>query len=101
MTYTYILDGKNPIPCDDILKWAKFMEEPSKSIVKKTAIGEVQVSTVFLGTNSALLPDHPAVLFETMVLGGKYDLQCWKYGTWEEAEEGHKEMVDHITQMLN
>ena len=60
--------------------------------VNRTAIGDVEVSTVFLGLDHAH-DDGPPVLYETMIFGGKHDNDMWRYHTREEAEAGHAKVV--------
>lgn len=58
-------------------------------------LNDVQVSTVFLGVSIAL--------FETMVFGnGSYELDNYsrRYATWNEAEVGHKEVVDMVKETM-
>lgn len=64
----YILDGKEPIVEMDVLKWAKWLEGADR-VVAQTAIGAVEISTVFLGLDYNW-PVCPPLLFETMVFGG-------------------------------
>ena len=75
----YILDGKNPVPCDDIHEWGKWYETANRH-VEKTNIGEAAVSTVFLGLDHNWGEGDP-LLFETMVFGGKHDEYCERYST--------------------
>ena len=90
----YVLDGKNVIGTNDMMRWVKMMED-SKSgnrIVQKTNLNRVDVSTVFLGL------DHnfgagPPLLFETMIFGGPNDGYQERYETWEQAEAGHAKAV--------
>jgi hypothetical protein len=63
--------------------------------------GEICISTVFLET------DHnhchgcgKPVLFETMVFGGEYDQQQWRYHTYREALRGHQEVVEKVRRSL-
>jgi len=57
--------------------------------VAHTTIGQVLISTVFLGLDHQW-GDGPPLLFETMVFGGAYHHECERYSTWDEAEAGHK-----------
>ena len=91
MSDKYILDGKTPVECDDLIKWAKWFET-AKRHVAQDDIGGVSVSTVFLGIDHAWGSGRP-VLFETMIFGGPLDQKQERYSTWEEAEAGHAEMV--------
>lgn len=90
----YILDGKVPVPCYDTKEWAEKFGKADNSVAK-TEIGDVIVSTVFLGLDHAFYKDEPQ-LFETMVFGGSHNECQQRYATWEEAEEGHKEMCKKV-----
>jgi hypothetical protein len=90
----YILDGKNPVAVDDALEWAKWFETADRT-VKKSKIGDAEISTVFLGL------DHnwglgPPVLFETMIFGGRFDEDQDRYCTWDEAIKGHDCAVEKV-----
>jgi hypothetical protein len=92
-TDKYILDGHEPVPCYDLMEWGRWFEKVGADrIVAKTMVGEVRVSTVFLGLDHNW-DDGPPLLFETMVFGGKYDNDMWRYSTWAQAEEGHAKAV--------
>jgi len=72
-----------------MLQWGNWLSDWKNKRVAETSKGQITVSTVFLGM------DHnwgygPPILFETMIFGGKYNEEMWRYCTWEEAEEGHK-----------
>jgi hypothetical protein len=62
-------------------------------------IGEVRVSTVFLGIDHAW--EGPPLLFETMVFGGPLDEEMERYSTWEEAERGHAVMARRVLAALD
>lgn len=53
----------------------------------------VQVSTVWLGLDHNWWPDRPSLIFETMIFGGKLDLQQWRYSTEEQALAGHQDAL--------
>jgi len=84
----YILEGKQPKKVDDILEWAKSFETQSR-IVEQTNIGDIKVSTVFLGIDHSFNRGKP-ILFETMIFGGDEDGYQERYSTWDEAVDGHK-----------
>ena len=63
----YILKYRKPVPCDDLLKWAKWFEKKRKRRVRLTYIGSVRISTVFLGLDHSW--DGIPMLFETMIFG--------------------------------
>jgi hypothetical protein len=94
----YILDGKTPVPCFDILKWGEFFKERGGNVhVAKTGIGEYHISTVFLGIDHAHHAYGAPLLFETMIFGGildgEYQERC---STWEEAEKLHEEAITFL-----
>lgn len=62
-----VLEGRTPVPCDDIMRWARWMEEHDKDRkVGDTRVGPYWVSTVFLGLDHNW-GEGPPLLFETMV----------------------------------
>lgn len=89
----YILEGKIPVPCEDIFKWGKSLEGNRR--VRFTKTRGIQVSTVFLGLDHQF-GDGPPLLFETMVFGGALNQEMNRYSTWDEAVNGHKAMVKRI-----
>lgn len=87
----YILDenGK-PVEEPDILKWCRWYQDSNeKRIVRRTRIGDVLVSTVFLGLDHGYSPEQPPILWETMIFGGEHDMWMNRYASVEEA------IVDH------
>lgn len=98
MNGEYILEGHTPVPCDHILEWAKWMEcKRHNSRVAETMIGDVYVSTVFLGLDHDFSEkEHVPILFETLVFGGPLDQEMDRYCTWDEAVAGHNAMVERV-----
>jgi len=92
----YILDGHIPVICNELMKWARWFETANRR-VKKTKIGETEISTVFLGLDLQYGKGKP-LIFETMIFGGKLDGEADRYSTWEEAEKGHKKMIEEVKQ---
>lgn len=84
----YILDGKTPVECDDVMTWGSWFQTADRH-VKKTNLGDIQVSTVFLGLDHNYEETGAPVLFETMIFGGDHDEYCERYTTWDDAEKGH------------
>ena len=50
---------------------------------------------MFLGLDHSFGGGAP-LLFETMVFGGPLDGEQERYSTWNEAEAGHKLMVERV-----
>lgn len=95
----YILDeNKNPVKCNDMSVWGKWIKNPENKRVALTNISEdVYVSTVFLGIDHNFGRNDKPILFETMVFGGIYDgLEAMRYYTFEEALLGHDAMVGFV-----
>lgn len=89
----WILVGQTPIEVERE-EWGRWFEGPERIIAQKT-IGDVHVSTVFLGIDHSFqlgTPDIP-VLFESMVFRGKLDETCWRYRSYIEAKRGHEKLV--------
>ncbi len=92
----YILDGHKAVVCSDILTWAKWFEANNKNRhVADEKIGDVRVSTVFLGLDHSF-GDGPPLLFETMIFGGPLDQEQDRCTTWDEAERMHAVMVERV-----
>lgn len=89
----YILDeNNNPVHIEDTLEWGKSFENKNR-IVKQEHVGDVYISTVFLGLDHRFDEDGPPILFETMIFGGKHDQYQERYCTWDEADIGHRDAV--------
>lgn len=57
----------------------------------------VRVSTVFLmGINHRWMENEEPLLFETMVFGGNMTDSKWRYSTWEQAEDGHRSVLEQL-----
>jgi hypothetical protein len=92
----YILVDGEPKPCEDIKEWAEWFETAGFArVVKQTEIGDVEVSTVFLGLDHSFGQGAP-ILYETLVFGGRLDDEQVRYATRKEAEAGHEEMVGRM-----
>ena len=93
MSRQYILDGHQPVPCEDLLTWACWFESADRR-VKLTEQGDVWVSTVFLGLDHGF--GDELILFETMAFVGRENVDMDRYTTWAEAEAGHDRMVAKV-----
>lgn len=91
MSNYYILEGKTPKKVS-LMEWARWYEKANRH-AGKTTIGEVTVSTVFLGLDHSWDGKIP-ILFETMIFGDdKFEDYQERYSTWDEAIEGHNKAV--------
>lgn len=107
----YILVGKKPIEVSDLLLWGRWMEQNDRH-VSKDMVGRYRVSTVFLGLDHNYMDDGEPILFESMVFdhgqsksifGRTYfpslDEYTRRWQTWDEAEAGHRAIVEKIKVM--
>ena len=95
MNDKYILKNKIAVPVENVLEWGHWFETADRIVKQETLSHGYYVSTVFLGLDHNFGSGKP-LLFETMVFKGKDmgDLDMERYSTWEEAEAGHKKMVE-------
>lgn len=106
----YILDGHMPILCEDVIEWGRWLENADRHVALDELPPPIdrQVSTVFLGLDQNFwTEDHTPLLFETMVFRQgddeafpndreSVDEYTRRYTTWEEAEQGHKQVIQKI-----
>lgn len=88
MSDQYILEGHKPVPAPSLREWGTWMNDGERRRVGWDVLGDVKVSTVFLGLDHSF-GEGPPLLFETMIFGGKHDEYQERYSTWEQAEAGH------------
>lgn len=93
----YILDDAGePVVEPDVLKWAKWFEEFANRRVALDEIGDVRVSTVFLGMDHNFDDKGPPILWETLVGGGPLDEEMDRYTSKASALAGHAAMVERV-----
>lgn len=98
----FILDGHVPVVARDIWEWGEWWIEHDKDrIVAQTMVDiNLMVSTVFLAINHEFSfdPDAPPVLFETAIFypDDRGTVIVRRYSTWEEAEDGHWQVVAEV-----
>jgi hypothetical protein len=97
MNDKYILDGQIPIPVGDLVEWAQWFEKADRHVAQDVIEG-IRISTVFLGLDHSFGRTPYPILFETMVFGGKFDQECERYATWEQAVVGHNQWCDKVAQ---
>lgn len=89
----YILNANGePEECADLLTWGKWMRDGERH-VGKDHVGDVRVSTVFLGLDHNFVGGEP-VLWETMIFGGPHDGYQDRYTSRADAEAGHLKAVE-------
>ena len=98
----YILEDRQPVGCEDTLKYAKWMERAKangEAVVGVSDVNRLRISTIFIGHDMSIqLFDSPPVVFESLVQGADREdshvLTRYRYCFWEEAERGHKAIVE-------
>lgn len=76
------------------MAWGRWMEKGERHVALDV-VGDVKVSTVFLGLDHSFAHGAP-VLFETMVFGGPLDQEQERYATRDEARAGHAAMLERV-----
>lgn len=92
----YILEGTKIIPVD-LLTWGRWLEEGRNGLWRDD-IGDVLVSTIFLGLDHNFGMGGKPLLFETMIFGGAHDEYQKRYTAYKQAEAGHKKAVALVSQ---
>jgi len=97
----YVLEGKQVRPARNMMEGVRAFEDFDKRRVAETYVGEVRISTVFLGLDHSYSDDGPPLVFETLVFGGLLDGDMERYSTWGEAEAGHARMVTAVYRAMH
>lgn len=78
-------------------RWAALNGELSQCVLRRTLVGTVEVSTVWLGVFEDWCGDGPPLIFETMLIcGDDRDGTQWRYPTHAEALAGHDRVVEMV-----
>lgn len=90
-------DPSEPIPCDDVVAWAKWYGDANR-IVAKTMVQGFTILTIFLGIDQNYIykKEDAPILWETMVFkDGENGRDCYseQYCTYSAAIAGHFEIV--------
>jgi hypothetical protein len=89
----YILDENGEPKEADYLEWTKWVANDIRRLLAR--IGDVKISTVFLGLDHYFFGDKP-VLWETNIFGGEHDGYQERYSSKEDALKGHKKACDLV-----
>lgn len=91
MSRYYALDEHKQLVPVPLREWANGYEDAAMRRVAWTVRGPVTVSTVFMGLNHQF-GEGPPLVYETLVMGGRYDDWMDRYSTWDDAVLGHRRM---------
>lgn len=94
MSDKFILKGHEPVPAT-LMEWAAWYEISDRHVAK-ASIGDIEISTVFLGLNHEY-EGGPPLIFETMIFGGPHDQYQERCSTWEQAEAMHAKAVELVS----
>lgn len=94
----YVLDdAHNPVPAPADIWYRFFANIDNRRVaVTKIGVGDVNVSTVFLGLDHSHSGEGPPILFETSVFGGPHDGDMARYATWDAAKAGYNRIVAEL-----
>lgn len=85
----YILNRSGePELCENVIQWARWFENGDARIVASDRVGDVRVSTVFVGLDHSYGDGEP-LLWETMIFGGPHDGYQNRYTSKADAIVGH------------
>ena len=87
----YILRDDHSVQPVGVEEWAVMFDRDKRGVARDE-IGDVIISTVFLGLDHSY-GEGPPLLFETMIFGGEHNEDQWLYSTWDEAVAGHEAAV--------
>lgn len=94
----YILDeNRNP----KAVTVEELAQRSQTTLAKKVAfdtVGDVDISTVFLGLDHSFGRGETPTLFETMTFSANpgFNEYQWRYATWDEAVRGHNQIVERV-----
>lgn len=88
----YVLDANgDPVQEWSLLKWGRWYEKAERHVGNHYLPLGIHVSTVFLALDHGFAFQHESlpVLWETMIFGGQFDGEEWRYTSKEDALQGH------------
>lgn len=94
----YKLVDKKPVQCTakDFDYW-ELINERRIAFTNIVGInGNIDISTIFLGLDHQFGSGEP-ILFETCIFGGDRDQEITRYHTYDQAVEGHKNIVNSLS----
>ncbi len=92
----YTLNGKVYEPCPPEVAQAQWEDLSQLVLLASTISEEVSVFTIFLGIDHRTDQGGPPILFETLVVGGRWDGCYERYTSYETAETRHHQIVSEV-----
>lgn len=81
-------------------EWVAWLRDMDYKRVAVTAVGDVRVSTVWLGLDHGFLDKGPPLIFETLIFGGPLDGHMWRYPNEVAALAGHDQAVSECRERV-
>ena len=75
-------------------EWTALFEDLDARQVAQTELDGARVSTVWLGLDHRFGGDGPPLIYETMIFGGPFDEQAWRWPNRDAALAGHDQAVE-------
>ena len=100
MAIYYILnDADKPVPVENVTLWARLLQNMpvGQRRVASNFVGDVRVSTVFLGIDHNFSLSGDPILWETMIFGGPEDGFQRRYTSKADAIVGHAEAMKLVS----
>jgi hypothetical protein len=93
----YVLnDAHEAVPVGSLEEWAAWAaaQDAAGRDYRRVALeelGDIRVSTVFLGMDHNHFGNGPPLIFETIIFGGPHNEWQQRCSTWDEALQQHAE----------
>ena len=100
-SHFYVLNEDHSVRSAPMEEWAGWFNNPDVRRVAFEAIGDAEVSTVFLGLDHSYGNSNRPILFETMVFGSDLNGEMDRCSTWDEAVAMHNAMVSRVWEHVN
>lgn len=84
----YIWRAGAVVSTEDVREWAQWFARADRHVAQDM-VGDVRVSTIFLGLDHQWGQSPEPILWETMIFGGAHDEYQARYTSYEAAIAGH------------
>lgn len=97
MQRSYVLtDRGSPVREADANVWGRWVKTHDRMLLCSTVPDRGIINTVFLAYDINEEYGHPPVLYITTVFGGALHNREWRWGTRQEATQGHWSVVRQV-----
>jgi hypothetical protein len=96
----YILKRGIPVKAKSFKHYNYWSLNSKYKCVKQEHVGDIFISTVFLGLDHGHNSNIP-VLWETMIFGGEHDQYMNRYSLMEDAVKGHQLALNLVNKLIN